>query len=84
MIGFVNRYALIAGRSCCAGRSWVSLDRSLARRAGDTPPGSCEPPCFDVSSDPDEVTVAGRPDPDEVTVGDRPVPEPDQAPVAGP
>ncbi len=95
MIGFVNRYAVIAGRTCCAGRSWVGLDRSLARRAGETPPGSCQPPCFDVSSDPDgvtvaggpgpdDVTVSGRPGPDDVTVSGRPVPEPDQAPVAGP
>ena len=73
MIGFVNRYALIAGRSCCAGRSWVSLDRSLARRAGDAPPRSCEPPSLDVSPDPDEVTVAAAS-----------APEPEPAPVAGP
>jgi hypothetical protein len=33
LIAFVDRYVVLAGRSCCAGRSWVSLDRSLARRA---------------------------------------------------
>jgi len=35
LIAFVDRYVLLAGRSCCAGRSWASLDRSLARRAKD-------------------------------------------------
>jgi len=35
MIAFVDRYVRLAGRSCCAGRSWVSLDRSLARRTKD-------------------------------------------------
>ena len=32
MFAWMNRYACMAGRSCCAGRSWVGLDRSLARR----------------------------------------------------
>jgi hypothetical protein len=32
LIAFVDRYVVLAGRSCCAGRSWASLDRSLARR----------------------------------------------------
>jgi hypothetical protein len=31
MIGWADRYATLAGRACCAGRSWVGLDRSLAR-----------------------------------------------------
>jgi hypothetical protein len=35
IIAFVDRYLVLAGRSCCAGRSWASLDRSLARRARD-------------------------------------------------
>ncbi len=38
VIAFFDRYVTLAGRSCCAGRSWVSLDRSLARRAKD---GNC-------------------------------------------
>ena len=42
MIGFVDRWVVLAGRTCCAGRSWDGLDRSLARRAGETPPGFCE------------------------------------------
>jgi len=44
MIAFVNRYVLLAGRSCCAGRSWAGLSRSLARRTGEVPPRSCEQP----------------------------------------
>jgi hypothetical protein len=32
MIAWVDRYVLLAGRNCCAGRSWTGLDRSLARR----------------------------------------------------
>ncbi len=86
MIGFVNRYAQMAGRTCCAGRSWVGLDRSLARRDGDTTPGSCELADFDVASDRDEVAVPERPvpEPDQVPVTERPVPEPDRAPVGRP
>jgi hypothetical protein len=60
MIGFVNRYVLLAGRTCCAGRSWVGLDRSLARRSGDVPPRSCEPPPFDGSDEPETVTLDTR------------------------
>jgi hypothetical protein len=43
VFGFVNRYAQMAGRACCAGRSWVGLDSSLARRAGEVPPRACQP-----------------------------------------
>jgi hypothetical protein len=35
IIAFVDRYLVLAGRSCCAGRSRASLDRSLARRTED-------------------------------------------------
>jgi hypothetical protein len=35
VIAFVDRYLTLAGRNCCAGRSWASLDRSLARRTRD-------------------------------------------------
>jgi len=35
LLAFADRYITLAGRSCCAGRSWVSLDRSLARRSKD-------------------------------------------------
>jgi hypothetical protein len=38
LIAFVDRYVVLAGRNCCAGRSWTSLDRSLARRTKD---GNC-------------------------------------------
>ena len=34
MMGFVGRYASLAGKSCCCGRSWVGLNRSLAKRMG--------------------------------------------------
>jgi hypothetical protein len=35
VLAFADRYITLAGRSCCAGRSWISLDRSLARRSKD-------------------------------------------------
>ncbi|MBV9166436.1 MAG: hypothetical protein JO321_07540 [Solirubrobacterales bacterium] len=42
MLSWVNRYASLAGRTCCAGRSWVGLDRSLARRQDDATVGAAE------------------------------------------
>jgi hypothetical protein len=41
-VGWVDRYASMAGRACCAGRSWVGLDRSLARRQEGATGDSCE------------------------------------------
>jgi hypothetical protein len=35
IIAFIDRYVVLAGKNCCAGRSWTSLDRSVARRAKD-------------------------------------------------
>jgi hypothetical protein len=35
MFSFVDKYVTLAGRGCCCGRSWVGLDRSLARHADD-------------------------------------------------
>jgi hypothetical protein len=35
-IGFVDRWVTLAGKNCCAGRSWCRLDRSLAKRAPET------------------------------------------------
>jgi hypothetical protein len=35
---FTDRYVTLAGRSCCAGRAHVALDKSLARRAPDCAP----------------------------------------------
>jgi hypothetical protein len=32
MLAWINRYVFLAGRNCCAGRSWVGLNRSLDRR----------------------------------------------------
>jgi hypothetical protein len=68
MIGFVNRQVFLAGRSCCAGRSWVSLDRTLTRWQDDPRASSCPNPGFpdpDVRTEP--VARAARPDrePDE-------------------
>jgi hypothetical protein len=63
MIGFVNRYASLAGKSCCCGRSWTSLDRSLAKRGDDAAEDSCEAPSFVA----DESLVAER-DQDETTL----------------
>jgi hypothetical protein len=34
-LGFLDRYVTLAGRNCCAGRSWCKLDRTLARHADD-------------------------------------------------
>jgi hypothetical protein len=31
MVASVDQYVSMAGRSCCAGRSWNGLDRSLSR-----------------------------------------------------
>jgi hypothetical protein len=58
MIGFVNRYVYLAGRSCCAGRSWVGLDRSLARRAAEDEERSCEARSSAASDGPEEPVVA--------------------------
>jgi hypothetical protein len=35
MMASVNKYVTLAGKSCCCGRSWVGLNRSLERRADD-------------------------------------------------
>jgi hypothetical protein len=32
IFAWVDRYLLLSGRNCCAGRSWEGLERSLARR----------------------------------------------------
>jgi hypothetical protein len=40
VIGTVNRYVTLAGKSCCCGRSWVGLNASLARHGED--PGGCD------------------------------------------
>jgi hypothetical protein len=32
---FVDRYITLAGKSCCAGRSWIGLERSIERRTKD-------------------------------------------------
>jgi hypothetical protein len=32
MFAWINRYVFLAGRNCCAGRSWVGLNRTLERR----------------------------------------------------
>ncbi|MGH2871838.1 MAG: hypothetical protein ACRDL5_05190 [Solirubrobacteraceae bacterium] len=37
LFSFVNRFVGLAGRSCCSGRSWAALDRSLEQRAGELP-----------------------------------------------
>jgi hypothetical protein len=58
MIGFVNRYVYLAGRSCCAGRSWVGLDRSLARRAAEDQAGSCEARSSVVSDSPEGPAIS--------------------------
>jgi hypothetical protein len=58
MIGFVNRYLDLAGRSCCAGRSWVGLDRSLARRAAEDQAGSCEARSSVVSDSTQEPAIS--------------------------
>ncbi|HLB03967.1 MAG TPA: hypothetical protein VJK66_03030 [Gaiellaceae bacterium] len=35
---FTDRYVTLAGRSCCAGRARVALDKSLARRGSECAP----------------------------------------------
>ena len=35
VMGTVNRYVSLAGKSCCCGRSWVGLNASLARHGED-------------------------------------------------
>jgi hypothetical protein len=35
-VRFLDRYVTLAGKNCCPGRSWVKLDRSLARRTKDS------------------------------------------------
>jgi hypothetical protein len=36
LVAFFDRYARLAGENCCAGRSWVRLDRSLCTRDPDS------------------------------------------------
>jgi hypothetical protein len=67
MISFVDRYVSLAGRACCCGRSWVSLDRSLARRGDDTAESSCESPTFVGNDDPEGLFVDAEREPDEAT-----------------
>jgi hypothetical protein len=55
MMGFLGRYASLAGKSCCCGRSWVGLDRSLAKRRDD-PEDWCETP----ADAPDGVRAGDR------------------------
>jgi hypothetical protein len=64
MMGFVGRYASLAGKSCCCGRSWVGLNRSLAKRGEDAAGSSCETP----TSAGSDVPLAGDRDPDESTL----------------
>jgi hypothetical protein len=40
VMGTVNRYVSLAGKSCCCGRSWVGLNASLARHGEDA--GDCD------------------------------------------
>jgi hypothetical protein len=67
MIGFVDRYAKMAGRACCCGRSWEGLNRSLARRGDDAADDNeltfiaseCPEGSFaDADRQPDETTFA--------------------------
>jgi hypothetical protein len=37
-LAFVDRYITLAGRNCCAGRSWAKLDKSLCARDPDNWP----------------------------------------------
>jgi hypothetical protein len=62
MFGFVNRYVTLAGRSCCAGRSWVGLDRSLKRRGGGPSPGACRAPDLYGADAPDQFLVSAAPE----------------------
>jgi hypothetical protein len=63
VFGFVGRYANMAGRSCCAGRSWVGLNRSLDRHAQDPSADECQVPLGPVPDGSEDVVVAARPDP---------------------
>jgi len=56
----VDRYLKLAGRSCCAGRSWVGLDRSLARRAPETSEPSCEDAPAETAPEPSEQEIGER------------------------
>jgi hypothetical protein len=59
-LSFVNRQVKLAGRSCCAGRSWVGLDRSLARRAPETIEPSCEDAPTEMPAEPSEQGIGER------------------------
>jgi hypothetical protein len=59
-LSFVNRHLELAGRSCCAGRSWVGLDRSLARRAPETSEPSCEDAPAEMPAEPSEQEIGER------------------------
>jgi hypothetical protein len=52
-IGTVGHYVVLAGKSCCCGRSWVGLNASLARHGDDADDCSCE-------DGPDESLVGER------------------------
>jgi len=54
MMNTVNRYVALAGKSCCCGRSWVGLNKSLARHA-DEADAAC-------SEDMPEQTVVDEPE----------------------
>jgi hypothetical protein len=68
MFSFVDKYVSLAGRSCCCGRSWEGLNRSLARRADDPVARDChDTPTFVASDDPHGVFVDADREPDEAT-----------------
>jgi hypothetical protein len=70
VIGFVSRYATMAGRSCCVGRSWVGLDRSLARHGDDRGAYSCQTPDCAASDAQEDVVMAAGPgrEPDDASL----------------
>jgi hypothetical protein len=69
MFSLVDKYVSLAGRACCCGRSWVGLDRSLARRGDDAPGGECDSPTFitseehDAEREPHEVILTATSSP---------------------
>jgi hypothetical protein len=63
VMGSVNRYVSLAGKSCCCGRSWVGLNASLARHgedAGDCDQGPAEPTGEETKSDEATFVSAGQ------------------------
>jgi hypothetical protein len=67
MFSFVDKYVSLAGRSCCCGRSWEGLNRSLARRADEQAAGDCDQPAFVASDSPQGQFVDADREPDEAT-----------------